>query len=123
MGCREVDNVFMGDIDLLKSLYDRYSGGFDLPTEKANMSMAEFEALMRAANLLDNGYNEKFIRLAYVYAMPTNTDETKNLEHMRMMFPGQSVSWSLSWPVGWSLSQSAGHSVGHSVGHSFGSLV
>ena len=112
MGCREVDEAFTGDIDLLKGLFDRYSGAFDLPTEKANMSLAEFEALMRASNLLDAGYNEKFVRLAYTYAIPMSQDETKSLDHMRMMFPGQSVGQSGGWSGGrsggWSGRRSGG---------------
>ena len=86
--CEGVDKIFKDDIDLLRSLYSRYSGTFDLQTETANMSLAEWEALMRAANLLDAGYDPKYIRLAYVYAVPTSVNEmcAQDLSHQQMSF-------------------------------------
>ena len=54
--CKDVDIVFKRYLPILKSLYEKYSGKFNVPGTKKTMSVNEWENLCNEAGI----WNERF---------------------------------------------------------------
>ena len=81
--CRETDTVVKTHIELLKKVYERYSGANNLPGQPRTMSMSEWNNLVDRAELVDTdkGYSERESKQAYGRAIMSVVNEMSTDKH------------------------------------------
>ena len=71
----KVDILFKRNMGVVDGLFEKYSGKTNLPGEKKTCSYLEWSTFFGDSKLIDEGFVERNVRLAYVKSLPTPTRE------------------------------------------------
>lgn len=80
------DNVFRFYSDLLKEVYNNFSGALTKPGEEKFMSPGEFEKIFIAANLFSPSFANRDVYVCFNMAMQSRIDEHTSDAHLKMAF-------------------------------------
>jgi len=87
MYVESVDVVLRRNLGVLEALYKKYSGKTNLPNEKVKtVSSGEWQELCDDANLVDDGFIDRHIRVIYVRSIETAIDELHDKSFRSMNF-------------------------------------
>ena len=80
------DNVYRFHLDLLKEVYNNYSGAITKPGEERFMSPGEFERIFIASNLFNPSFANRDVYVCFNMAMQSRVDEHTSDAHLKMSF-------------------------------------
>lgn len=80
------DNLIKKHNNVLRDIYQKYSGREALPSEEPNMSMPEFIELITCTKVVDDNFGAREIGVIYNISMMTQMDEINKERHVRMNF-------------------------------------
>ena len=80
------DNVYRFHLELLKEVYNNYSGALTKPGEERYMSPGEFERIFIAANLFSPTFANRDVYVWFNMAMQSRVDEHTSDAHLKMTF-------------------------------------
>ena len=80
------DNVYRFHLDLLKEVYNNYSGALAKPGEDKFMSPGEFEKIFIAINLFSSKFANRDVYVWFNMAMQSRVDEHNSDAHLKMAF-------------------------------------
>ena len=80
------DNVYRFHLDLLKEVYNNYSGALTKPGEDRYMSPGEFERIFIATNLFRPTFANRDVYVCFNMAMQSRVDEHTSDAHLKMTF-------------------------------------
>lgn len=87
---KETDDLVKGHLELLTSVYDRYSGKDEKPGLPKQMSQAEWMSFVDKAGFMQDGecrgISEREAKQAYARALQTVTDEMADDKHRKLSF-------------------------------------
>ncbi|GMH85835.1 hypothetical protein TL16_g10356 [Triparma laevis f. inornata] len=87
MYVESVDVVLRRNLGVIEALYKKYSGKTNLPNEKnKTVSSSEWQELCDDANLVDDGFIDRHIRVIYVRSIETAIDELHDKSFRTMNF-------------------------------------
>ena len=87
MYVESVDVALKRNIGVIEALYKKYSGRENLPGEKPKtVSSGEWAMLCADANLVDDGFIDRHIRVIYVRSIATAVDELHDKSFRSMNF-------------------------------------